>query len=375
MSLWNVYVGAFTKEFADEVQKINQTAKIFWKGTYPRFTATPSEGIERLVFDDATGAVRHLGNAAGDLVNPAYLALHPSKPVLYAAEWSRQGRLTAFAIGDDGTLERQSSIDTLGEFAVAVSIHPSGKFAYVAHWGDGSVTACSLDDAGNPVTAELIDRAEPRDGHESHLHQVVVSPGGNCLISTDLGLNEITTFEVDAEGAVSRESMARLAFPDKSSPRHVEFHPSGKTVYVNGEHDSMVHVLDAVDGLPTRIRSSHSSRPPGHEGVNSCSELHLHPDGRTLYVGNRGSDCVAVFAADDGGDLTIAGHQTSLGRSPRAIRLDPTGRYLLVGNRNTSGVVAFRVGQDPLLAPVAEPAEVPSPSSIVFVLATESGAA
>ena len=84
---------------------------------------------------------------------------------------------------------------------------------------------------------------------------------------------------------------------------------------------------------------------------------------------------MAVFAVDDGGDLTIAGHQTSLGRSPRAIRLDPTGKYLLVGNRNTSGVVAFRVGQDPLLAPVAEPAEVPSPSSIVFVLATESGAA
>ena len=367
MSLWNVYVGAFTKEFADEVQKLNQTANIFWKGTYPRFTATPSEGIERLVFDDATGAVRHLGNAAGDLVNPASLALHPSKPVLYAAEWSRQGRLTAFAIGDDGTLERLSSIDTLGEFAVAVSIHPSGKFAYVAHWGDGSVTACALDDAGNPVTAELIDRSEPRDGLESHLHEVRVSPGGNCLISTDLGLDQITTFEVDAEGAVSPESMVRLAFPAHSSPRHVEFHPSGKTVYVNGEHDSMVHVLDAEDGLPTRIRASQLSRPPGHEGVNSCSELHLHPDGRTLYVGNRGSDCVAVFAVDHGGDLTIAGHQSALGRSPRAVRLDPTGKYLVVGNRNTSGVIAFQIGEDPLLAPVGEPTEVPSPSSIVFV--------
>src|SRR5882757_5035964 len=156
MSLWNVYVGGFTKEFADEVQKLNKTANIFWKGQYPRFTATPSEGIERLVFDDATGAVRHLGNAARDLVSPQYLAPHPKQPVLYAAEWGRPGRLSAFAIGPDGTLERQSTIDTLGEFAVAVSIHPSGKAAYVAHWGDGSVSAVSLDDAGNPVTAELI---------------------------------------------------------------------------------------------------------------------------------------------------------------------------------------------------------------------------
>ena len=375
MPLWNVYVGAFTKEFAEEVQKLNQTANIFWKGTYPRTTATPSEGIERLLFDDATGEIRYLGNAAGDLVSPTYLALHPGKPVLYAAEWARAGRLTAFTIGRDGTLERQSSIDTLGEFAVAVSIHPSGKFAYVAHWGDGSVTTCSLDDAGNPVTAELIDRSEPRDGHESHLHEVRVSPGGNCLISTDLGLDQITTFAVDAEGAVSPESIARITFPAHSSPRHVEFHPAGKTVYVDGEHDSMVHVLDAEDGLPLRIRASHSSRPPGYDGVNSCSELHLHPDGHTLYVGNRGSDCVAVFAVDSSGDLTIAGYQPALGRSPRAVRLDPTGKYLLVGNRNTNSVVVFQVGEDPLLAPVGEPAEVPSPSSLAFVPAAEGSVA
>jgi 6-phosphogluconolactonase len=204
---------------------------------------------------------------------------------------------------------------------------------------------------------------------------VRVSPGGNCLISTDLGLDEITTFEVDAEGAVSLESVARLAFPAHSSPRHIEFHPSGKTVYVNGEHDSMVHVLDAEDGLPKQIRASHSSRPPGYDGVNSCSELHLHPDGHTLYVGNRGSDYVAVFAVDDGGDLTIAGHQPALGRSPRAVRLDPTGRYLVVGNRNTSGVIAFQVGEDPLLAPVGEPIEVPSPSSLVFVPAADGSVA
>jgi len=372
MSLWNVYVGAFTKEFADEVQKLNKTANIFWKGQYPRFTATPSEGIERLVFDDATGAVRHLGNAARDLVSPQYLAPHPKQPVLYAAEWGRPSRLTAFAIGPDGTLERQSTIDTLGEFAVAVSIHPSGKAAYVAHWGDGSLTACSLDEAGNPVAAERIARSQPRDGHESHLHQVRVSPGGNCLISTDLGLDEITTFEVEPDGAVSLESMARITFPAQSAPRHVEFHPSGKFVYVNGEHDSMVHVLDAEDGLPKRIRQSHSTRPPGYDGVNSCSELHLHPDGHRLYVGNRGADCVTVFTVDDGGELTIVGYQSTLGRSPRAVRLDPSGRYLVVGNRNTGGVVVFQVGEDPPLAPVGEPIEVPSPSSLVFVPAAES---
>jgi len=169
--------------------------------------------------------------------------------------------------------------------------------------------------------------------------------------------------------------MARLAFPAHSSPRHVEFHPSGKTVYVNGEHDSMVHVLDAEDGPAEADQGQPLLPATGYDGVNSCSELHLHPDGHTLYVGNRGSDYVAVFAVDDGGDLAIAGHQPALGRSPRAVRLDPTGRYLVVGNRNTSEVIAFQVGEDPPARAVGEPIEVPSPSSLVFVPAADGGVA
>jgi len=367
MSLWNVYVGAFTKEFAEEVQKLNQSTNIFWKGKYPGFTATPSEGIERLVFDDVTGTVRHAGTAAGDLVTPQYLTLHPTLPVLYAVEFSRPGRLTTFAIRPDGELERRCSIETAGALPVAVGIHPSGRTAYVAHWGDGSLAACPIDDEGNPVSAERIHRSEQRDGHDSHLHEVRVTPDGTGLIATDLGLDEITTYRLDPDGVVSATSRGRIGFPARSAPRHMEFHPSGTAVYVDGEHDSRVYVLDAQDGLPTRIRRSRSSRPPAYEGRNSCSELHLHPDGHTLYVGNRGADCVTVFSVDGSGSLEVVGHQPSLGRSPRAVRLDPTGRFLLVGNRNTGGVAVFGVGQNPYLTPVGQPVDVPAPSSFVFV--------
>jgi 6-phosphogluconolactonase len=367
MSQWNVYVGAYTKEFAAEVQRISQTANIFWKGKYPGFEATPSEGIERLIFDDATGEIRHLGNAASGVVNPQYVTLHPTKPVLYAAEWDRPGKLTSYQIAADGTLERRASIETHGDHAVAVCVHPSGKAAYVAHWGDGSVTVCTLDDAGHPITAERIARKEPIDNVESHLHQVVVSPSGSCLIWTDLGFDEISTIEVDADGRVNPDSLVRIPFPAHSSPRHVEFHPSGKTVYVNGEHDSKVYVLDAEDGLPTRIRASLRCPPPEHEGTNSCSELSLHPDAHALYVGNRGADCVTVFTVGANGDLSIAGYQPSLGRSPRAVRVEPSGKFLVVGNRNTNGVVVFKIGPDHLLETVGSPAEVPAPSSIVFV--------
>jgi 6-phosphogluconolactonase len=104
------------------------------------------------------------------------------------------------------------------------------------------------------------------------------------------------------------------------------------------------------------------------------SELHLHPDGRTLYVGNRGSNHVTIFSVDGSGGVEPLGQHPSLGRSPRAVRVDPTGKYLVVANRDSGGLMVLEIGRDRLLSPVGEPVEARAPSSIVFVRATTDGA-
>jgi 6-phosphogluconolactonase (cycloisomerase 2 family) len=124
MALWNVYVGGFTTEL---VQGLTDSTTIPASGQYSEMTA--SGGIDRMTFDDTTGELRYLGNVAADLTSPQYIALHPSKPLLYAAEFAGSGRLSTFGIGPDGALERQSGIETPGTYAVAVSLHPAGMAA------------------------------------------------------------------------------------------------------------------------------------------------------------------------------------------------------------------------------------------------------
>src|SRR5262249_9197260 len=101
------------------------------------------------------------------------------------------------------------------------------------------------------------------------------------------------------------------------------------------------------------------------------SEIKLHRNGRTLYVGNRGSDCVTIFRLDpSGGSIEAADHQPSPGRGPRAIAIDPTGRYLLVGNADSGDMAVFQIDDHGGLRSVGPPVRSPSPSSIAFATST-----
>jgi 6-phosphogluconolactonase len=328
-----------------------------------------SEGIEHLVFDSDSGSVRHVGSTTGDLINPQYVAAHPTLPVLYAAEYRRPGRLASFAVRPDGTLERQSMSSSLGELAVAVTVHPAGRFAYVAHWGDGTLAACRLDGEGRVIGVEPIGRGDSTasSGDPSRHHQVRVTPSGNALLLTDIGRDEVTAYAADRDGAIDPLPISRVGLPRKSGPRHIEFHPSGHLVFVIDERIPTLHVLAAENEVPTRVLGSYSTVPPGYSSPSMPSELHLHPDGRTLYVGNRGFDSITTFSVDDSGRAETLGYQSSFGQVLSSIKVDPTGRYLLAGNMMSGTLVVFEIDGDRQLCALGEPIAVPAPRSFVFV--------
>jgi 6-phosphogluconolactonase len=381
MTLWNVYVGTLTKEFATEIGALRAGRSDPWRGNarnlgmqqdgFPQGGRFAS-GIERFRFDDVDGTLSYADTVADGLVNPQYLALHPTLPVVYAAEWARPSRLSAFAVRGDGSLERLSTTDSRGELAVAAAVHPSGQVAYVAHWGDGALSALALDEDGRVRSAEVVVPGDPRGiADRAHHHQVLVTPGGTGVLVTDVGNDELLAYRADADGTLSPQAIARVEFPANSGPRHLEFHPSGRFVYVLGEWDSMLHVVEAEDGIPIRIVDSISTVPPGFDGTEKTSEIHLHPDGRTLFVGNRKSNCITVFSVDDAGKVEVVGHEPTLGHGPAAVRVDPAGRHLLAGNVYSGSFVVFRIDDDRRLHLVGDPVEARAPRSFVFQQASD----
>src|SRR5207253_8971015 len=89
-----------------------------------------------------------------------------------------------------------------------------------------------------------------------------------------------------------------------------------------------------------------SSLPAGWSGRNTCSQIHLTPSGRFLYVGNRGHNSIAGFAIDPAsGQLTAAGHVTTEA-VPSAFGLDPEGNYLFAAGTASNRLAAYRISSD-----------------------------
>ena len=89
-----------------------------------------------------------------------------------------------------------------------------------------------------------------------------------------------------------------------------------------------------------------STLPPGHSERTTCSQIHLTPSARFLYVGNRapGSSCIAGFAVDASGRLTAAGHAATEA-VPSAFCLDPTGNFLFAAGTGTGRLASYRIDQ------------------------------
>ena len=124
---------------------------------------------------------------------------------------------------------------------------------------------------------------------------------------------------------------------------------SGCKAVVFDEHgrelSSAYREYDARQGKLTPVQTV-ATLPPSFDGKNTTAEVQVHPSGRFLYGSNRGHDSIAMYRIDpDSGRLTLLGHESTLGRTPRNFGIDPSGAWLLAANMGTDNVVVFRIDE------------------------------
>ncbi len=85
-----------------------------------------------------------------------------------------------------------------------------------------------------------------------------------------------------------------------------------------------------------------STLDPHFHGTNTAAEIAVAPNGRFLYVSNRGEDSLVCFAIEqETGALTLAQRIACGGKAPRHFTLDPTAKWLLCGNQDSNSVTVF----------------------------------
>jgi 6-phosphogluconolactonase len=348
-------------------------------GTY---TGPKSKGIYLFRLDGADGNLTPLG-LAGEMVNPSFVAVHPSGRFLYAVSeiavfnGQRTGAVSSFSVDPaTGKLTLLNEVSSHGGGPCHVVVDKAGRNVLVANYGGGSVAVLPIGEDGRLAEATSSvqhkgSSVNPTRQKQPHAHSINLSPDNRFALVADLGLDQILTYRFDAaKGLLTPGDPPFARVNPGAGPRHFAFLPGGAFAYAINELQSTITAF-AYDSSAGTLRElqSISTLPQGVQGGNSTAEIQAHPSGRFLYGSNRGHDSIAVFSVDPTtGALTPVEQVSSGGKTPRGFGIDPGGRFLLAANQNSDNLVVFRIDpKNGRLTPTGQKFEVPSPVSVEFL--------
>ncbi|WP_250000833.1 lactonase family protein [Actinoplanes sp. M2I2] len=332
-------------------------------GGYTPDKGGDGEGVVLLRRDPVSGVLTRVGVAART-PSPSFLTRHPALPVLYAVnELDPDGAVSAFTVADDGSLTALPTRPTGGSDPAHLAVTPDGRHLLVANYGTGSVAVFPLDDEGAPGPRSDLLQLEgsgPVADRQAGPHAHMVFPVRDEVLIADLGSDKVWRARLDpVSGRLALLGAAVSAEPG-TGPRHVRFSPDG-ALFVVGElsGDLTWWRPSAAGSLAQAGRAATTTA----EGENYPSEIVVRPDGRFVYVANRGPNTVATFTWD-GEQATLVAETPTEGDWPRHMIL--IGDHLYVTNQRSRSVTMFRIDAETGV-PVrqGDPAAEPTPTSLL----------
>ena len=320
-------------------------------------------------------------NVTPDNENPSYLAISPNGQNLYAVSEIEDynhmdsGSVTAYKIKDDGELEKINQEATLGKHPAHVTVSPDGKTVVAANYTSGSLSIYDVEEGGALGNAgQLIQHTG--HGPDSvrqegpHAHSSLFTADGKFLVSADLGTDKVDFYEYSADSnAYVHAKQGFVQMNPGFGPRHFDFSPDGRFIYVMNEMGSAVTVLQKDSG-EYRIIQTLSSIPSDFKGENTGADIHLSKDGRFVYCSNRGHNSIAVFSRNpENGKIEMIQDIPVEGNWPRNFAIGPEGNFLLVANQKSNNITLFSIDKESgKLSFTGVSEEIPSPVCLKFLV-------
>ena len=311
---------------------------------------------------------------------------HPSRQYLYVA-WSNGGPsnvpqgsvapngnqhgLSAFRIDPtSGALLPHGAPAALPSRPIHVTADIPGTHVLAAYNDPSGVTVHRIEPDGTIGTQ--VKPVVPLDVG-IYGHQIRVDPSNKIVILVTRG-NGPTAAKPEDPGALkifdyndglltNRLSIAPGGGFSFQS-RHLDFHPSRPWVFLSLERQNKLDVFERLkDGTLSRsplFSKDTLSDPSNVRPGQALGTIHVHPNGKFVYVANRasgttdfhgqsvfvgGENSIAVFSINqDTGEPTLIQNVDTRGIHTRTFALDPSGKILVAANmmqlpvRNAKGV-------------------------------------
>lgn len=338
------------------------------------------QGIFGARLDARTGRLTPLGLVA-EVERPTWLLASPQTPFLYSvSEVLDDGRsepsVISFAVDRaTGRLRQINKVGSGGSEPTHLALDRKSQTLFVANYGDGRVSAIPIQPGGGlapaaSVQADVGSGPSPRQAGP-HAHGVILAPDGRYLLVPDLGADRVFLYGFDpASHKLTPSDPPFEAVPPGSGPRHLAFHPNGSFAYLVTELSLQLRSYrwDPDHGR-LKLLQTLPIVSPNFTGASNAAEVVVAPDGRHLYVSNRGEDAIIVYSMNPKtGILKEIQRVPSQGQTPWSFSFDPSGHWMLVADTGSNAVAEFKV--DPRtgeLSPTRETLQVPKPDNVVFL--------
>lgn len=260
--------------------------------------------------------------------NPQYMAVHPSKRLLYTSN-HYAASLSAFSLASDGSMTelRKVSLEE-GSRPVGIAFTPVGGHLFVAR---GPIDGLAVD-LGTGDAWSLPGSPYARDQRYT---QVVVHPAGSAVYAS--GGGALGGFGVEAS-AGSLLPLDGFPIPVPQPIASLTMHPSGRTLYVGAGTSIYGYGIDPSTGALT------AGRPvPGPEHPIAAA---FTPRGDFYYAGSARSGQVLGFRVEADGQPTPVAEGPGLPEAPLTAVVDSSGRYLYFSLPAFEGIAGFSIGHN-----------------------------
>jgi len=295
-------------------------------------------------------------------------------------------RLCAVRVDGSGALQLHGEPQALGQRPIHNCVDRAGAFVLTAYNSPSNVTVHRINSDG--TVGERVQQSAKVDVG-IFAHQVMTTPANRSAILVTRG-NRPQASKAEDPGALKvynfREGqlspLANLPVGGKGGhdygPRHLDFHPTKPWVYVSVESQNQLHMHrmqgDSLVAEPDFNKTTTVGKYDIHF-PQAAGGIHVHPNGRTVYVSNRanatvefngkrvfrgGENNIAVFSINpDTGEPTLVQNADPQSFHIRTFSIDPSGRMLVAGSivdmsvrdgndirHVPAALTVFRIGDD-----------------------------
>ena len=301
--------------------------------------------------------------------NVKHMALSPDHRFLYASVRSEPFSVITYSINPATGNLNQLSKELLPHNMAYISVDQSGRYLFSVSYTDAKIEV-------NPIGLDGVVKSEPVQVISTgpNPHSILVDRSNQFVYVPHLGNAQIKQFLFnETSGVLTPNDPEAVYTQDDSGPRHFDFSPDNRFVYVSNEMDGMVYsykmdnetgILDEIQrisAIPPNLSPEPSTpadadadgdgdgaQETEDEEVTTfgVADIHITPNGKWLYVSVRATNTITAFGVDPhSGNLTYIGSYDTE-KIPRGINIDPRGKLVIAAGQESGYISIHAINEE-----------------------------